>query len=91
MGMEGENRLCGEPERNEIDGSAISSVVLGGSLFGGEKGQRPSAPATPRLRRNGLLREGSSPGRAETHPLPWGGSGLVLEPGLKGRARLNNY
>ena len=42
--MEGENRLRGEPERNEID--------LGGSLFGGEKGSSPERAET-RLQRLG--------------------------------------
>src|SRR5271165_3727206 len=50
--MEGENRLRGDPERNEIDGFGDFVFVPGGSLFGGEKGQRPSAPSTPRQRRS---------------------------------------
>ena len=44
--MEGENRLLGRPEDETkltaLQGSFV--FVLGGSLFGGEKGQRPSAP-----------------------------------------------
>jgi hypothetical protein len=49
VGLEGENRLRGEPERNEIDAFGNFVFVLGGSLFGGEKGQRPSAPHLRRV------------------------------------------
>ena len=61
MGLEGENRLRGDPKRNEIAvlfGSLV--FVLGGSLFGGEMGQSPSAPILPR-RRQARMREDGSP------------------------------
>jgi hypothetical protein len=75
VGLEGENRLRGEPERNEIDGFGNFVFVLGGSLFGGEKGQRPSAPicaasaAMKRLLARRIVTR--LPAEASCLPKPW--------------------
>ena len=49
--MEGENRLRGDPAAR-----SWSAAEAEEALFGGEKGQCPSAPSKPRLRRRDSLR-----------------------------------
>ena len=88
MELEGENRLLdGTRNATKLTASAISSVVLGRKPVWGREGASPLGPRSAASAARGILREGSSPARAETRLR---GSGQGLEPGPKGRAQPYN-
>ena len=66
--MEGENRVRGDPERNEIAGFGNFVFVLGGSPLERAEGlaPKPAKRGGPRLRPDVCLREGLLPEGPET-------------------------